>query len=53
MVIPLNRARGTIDLEGNEGKRITEGESSSCPGKGKEIMEESNPEEVLSPHQLS
>jgi len=40
---------GTIDLEGNEGKRIMEGEASSHPGKEKEIVEDSNPEEEHSP----
>jgi len=39
-----NRATGGIDLEGNEGKRIMEGEASSHPGKGKEIVEDSKPE---------
>jgi len=45
-----NRAEGTIDLEGNEGKRIMEGKASSHPGKGKEIVEDSNLEEE---HSLS
>jgi len=45
-----NRAEGTIDLEGNEGgERIMEGKASSHPGKGKEIVEDSNPEEEHSP----
>jgi len=46
---PWNRATGIIDLEGNEGKRIMVGKASSHPGKGKEIMEDSNPEEEHSP----
>jgi len=44
-----NRAEGTIDLERNEGKRIMEGEASSQPDKGKEIMDDSHPEEEHSP----
>jgi len=49
-----NRAEGTIDFEGNEGKRIMEGKASSHPGQGKEIVDDSNPEEEhLEPHQRS
>jgi len=44
-----NRAEGTNELEGNEGKRIMEGKASSHPGKGKEIVDDSNPEEEHSP----
>jgi len=44
-----NRAEGTINIEGNEGKRIMEGKASSHQGKGKEIVEDSNPEEEHSP----
>jgi len=44
-----DRATRTIDLEGNEGERITEGKASRDSGKGKEIVEESDPEEEHSP----
>jgi len=44
-----NRAEGTIDLERNEGNWIMEGKASSHPGKGKEIVDDSNPEEEHSP----
>jgi len=44
-----NRATRSIELEGNEGVRISEGKASRDSGKGKEIVEESNPEEEQSP----
>jgi len=46
---PRNRATRTIAPEGNEGERITEGKASMDSGKGKEIVEDSNPEEEHSP----
>jgi len=44
-----NRAAGTIDLEENEEKRIMKGKARSHPGKAKETVEDSNPEEEHSP----
>jgi len=48
-MILWNRATQPINLEGNEGERITEDEASRDSGKGKEIKEDSDPEEEHPP----
>jgi len=48
-----NRAMRSIDLEGNEGERISEGKASRDSGKGKEIMRTQTLRKSNPPHQQS